>query len=262
MSEFNLNEYLKEISIEGNILKLPEEQLERKNYLEVKKKLELIGGKWKGGKTQGFIFEQDPTELLNKVVEGENINLKKQFQFFETPEKLADKLVYYADIKNHDTILEPSAGRGAIIKAIRRVSNVMPCCYELMELNRTMLMKTELHYSLLGEDFLNNHDTQKFTKIIANPPFSKNQDIEHIYKMWDRLSKGGRIVTMASKHWQTLSNKKETEFREWLENKDFEIINLDAGEFKESGTLVKSCIIIINKEMFAQAVNSKAGDRE
>jgi hypothetical protein len=30
-------------------------------------------------------------------------------QFFATPEKLADELVYLADLKQHDTILEPSA---------------------------------------------------------------------------------------------------------------------------------------------------------
>jgi len=97
MSDFNVNEYLKDVIIEGNLVKLPLGQLDRKEYMEVKKKLELIGGKWKGGNTQGFVFEQDPKELLDKVCEGENINLKKEFQFFETPEKIADKLVYYAD---------------------------------------------------------------------------------------------------------------------------------------------------------------------
>jgi len=209
----------------------------------------LIGGKWKGGKTQAFVFEQDPKELLDKVCEGDNINLKKEFQFFETPEKIADKLVYYADIQNHDTVLEPSAGRGAIIKAIRKVSHVMPNCYELMELNRIMLMKTELHYRLLGEDFLNNQDTSEFTKIVANPPFSKNQDIEHIYEMWNRLARGGRIVTVASTHWKNCDNRKEKKFREWLDENEAEIIGLESGEFKESGTIVKSCIIILNKKL-------------
>jgi hypothetical protein len=39
------------------VVKLPNQQLDRKEYLEVKKKLELIGGKWKGGKIQGFEFK-------------------------------------------------------------------------------------------------------------------------------------------------------------------------------------------------------------
>ncbi len=249
MNNFDVNEYLKGVEIEDNLVRLPSGQLDRKEYIEVKKKLELIGGKWKGGKTQAFVFEQDPKELLDKVCEGENVNLKKEFQFFETPEKIADQLVYYADVQNHDTVLEPSAGRGAIIKAIRKVSPVMPDCYELMDLNRTMLMKTELHYTLLGEDFLNNEDTSEYSKIIANPPFSKNQDIEHIYEMWNRLARGGRIVTIASTHWENCDNKKEKKFREFLEENEAEIIGPENGEFKESGTMIKSCIIILNKPL-------------
>ena len=256
MNNFDVNEYLKGVEIEDNLVRLPSGQLDRKEYIEVKKKLELIGGKWKGGKTQAFVFEQDPKELLDKVCEGENVNLKKEFQFFETPEKIADQLVYYADVQNHDTVLEPSAGRGAIIKAIRKVSPVMPDCYELMDLNRTMLMKTELHYTLLGEDFLNNEDTSEYSKIIANPPFSKNQDIEHIYEMWNRLARGGRIVTIASTHWENCDNKKEKKFREFLEENEAETIGLENGEFKESGTMIKSCIIILNKPLF-DAVEKK-----
>jgi phage anti-repressor protein len=36
----------------GNVIKLPSQQLDRKLYLEVAKALQLIGGKWKGGKMQ------------------------------------------------------------------------------------------------------------------------------------------------------------------------------------------------------------------
>ena len=56
-------EILKNSKVEGNIIKLPQGQLDRQQYLEVKKKLELIGGKWKGGKVMGFVFEEDPTDL-------------------------------------------------------------------------------------------------------------------------------------------------------------------------------------------------------
>jgi hypothetical protein len=59
----------------------------------------LIGGKWKGGKVFGFVFATDPTELLDQIANGEKRNLKKEFQFFATPEKLADELVYLADLE-------------------------------------------------------------------------------------------------------------------------------------------------------------------
>lgn len=38
---------LQNCTIEGNVVKLPSEQLDRKLYQEVAKALELIGGKWK-----------------------------------------------------------------------------------------------------------------------------------------------------------------------------------------------------------------------
>lgn len=243
---FKVCDYLRNAIIEGNIIKLPSGQLAREEYMQVKKKLEGIGGRWKGGKIYGFVFNTNPENLLKEIVNGNNINLKKDFQFFATPEKLANKLVYYADIQNHDTILEPSAGQGAIIKAINKVSVVSPFCYELMEQNRLILSESNLRYRLLGNDFL-KCESGEYSKIIANPPFTKNQDIEHIYKMYERLGCSGRLVTIASNHWKNCQNKKETEFREWLDKINADIIEIESGEFKESGTNISCCIIIINK---------------
>lgn len=41
-------------------------------------------------------------------------------------------------------------------------------------------------------------------------------------------------------------NKKETAFREFLNEKNAEIINIEAGRFKDSGTMVASCIVVMN----------------
>ena len=71
---------LQDCTVEGNVVKLPNIQLDRKDYQEVAKALELIGGKWKGGKIMGFVFVTDPTELLDQIANGEKRNLKKEFQ--------------------------------------------------------------------------------------------------------------------------------------------------------------------------------------
>jgi hypothetical protein len=137
-------EVLQNCKVEGMIVKLPDTQLERKLYQEVAKALELIGGKWKGGKVFGFVFTTDPTELLNQIANGEKRNLKKEFQFFGTPDDLADDLVFEAQIEPYHKILEPSAGQGAIVKAINRVfPDTKVSCYELMEVNQTILKKNK-----------------------------------------------------------------------------------------------------------------------
>ena len=58
---------LQNCTVEGTVIKLPNVQLDRKLYQEVAKALELIGGKWKGGKVFGFVFATDPTDLLFQI---------------------------------------------------------------------------------------------------------------------------------------------------------------------------------------------------
>lgn len=238
-------EILQKCRVDGNIVRLPEGQLDRKLYQEVAKALELIGGKWVGKKTMGFVFNEDPTDLLAQIANGDQRNLKKEFQFFETPDEVADWLVQYAYLNEEHPILEPSAGQGAIVKAInRQFPDKQVQCYELMPINVEFLKKIPT-VEVIGKDFLENE--QKFDRIIANPPFAKNQDIDHIYKMFESLNEGGRIVTVASKHWQLSGNKKETRFREWLEEIEAEVYDLDAGVFKKSGTMVGTTVLVIDK---------------
>ncbi len=238
---------LKNSTVNGNIVKLPNGTLDRKIYLEVKKRLELIGGKWKGGNVKGFLFNENPSELLEQIANGEKRNLKKEFQFFGTPSKLADLLVSYADINNSHKILEPSAGQGAIVKSIHKVCPTVPVDYcEIMGINQTFLDKIS-NVNMVGSDFLCTNLNGYYDRVIANPPFSKNQDIEHIYKMYDCLKLGGRLVSIASKHWQLSNNKTETKFREWLGLVKADIHEVKAGEFKESGTSIATVIIVINK---------------
>lgn len=247
----NKQEVLQQCTVDGVVVKLPDVQLDRKLYLEVKQALELIGGKWKSGKVSGFIFANDPTELLASIANGESRNIKKEFQFFPTPEDLADELVELALIQENHTVLEPSAGQGAIVKSIAKIfPEKRVACFELMETNRLILDQVPNAW-ILGEDFMDRNFgfplEGAIDRIIANPPFSKNQDIDHIQEMYKLLKSGGILVSMASTHWVKSQFKKETEFREWLTEVSAEIIEVEAGRFKESGTNVPTCIIRIEK---------------
>lgn len=239
-------EVLQSCTIEGNIIKLPNVQLDRKIYQDVAKSLQLIGGKWKGGKISGFVFEEDPSALLDQVANGEKRNLKKEFQFFATPDSLANKLIELAELGDYDLILEPSAGQGSIIKAINKACNAIPDCYELMELNVSILNKSNLKFNLIGSDFFDN-EGKLYSKIIANPPFTKNQDIDHLKEMYNCLGPEGRLVCITSESWINGNQKKQIEFREWLDSVDAEVIEIEKGSFKESGTMVGGKIVIINR---------------
>ena len=64
------------------------------------------------------------------------------------------------------------------------------------------------------------------------------------------MNEGGRIVTVCSKHYQNSNNKKEMQFREWLDSVHADVTEIPHGTFKESGTMISAVIIIIDKPYY------------
>ena len=245
-------EVLQQCTIEGLVIKLPSEQLDRKVYTDVKSALEKIGGKWTGGKVFGFVFKSDPTDLLADIAGGAKRNIKKEFQFFATPDALADQLVKLADLQPTNTVLEPSAGQGAIIDAVLRSEFAGWIDYiEKMPANKSVLetkyasINNVFKYEAPMDNFLIMSDL-KVRKIIANPPFSKDQDVDHVRHMYDCLYRFGRLVSLVFDNWDTASKKKLV-FIDWLREKRAVIIDVPSGTFKESGTSVPTKIVVIDK---------------
>jgi hypothetical protein len=245
--KWNVEDILKHCTLEGNVLKLPAVQFNKKSYAEAKKWIEEAGGFWQGGKVQGFTFPFNAERVFSILHEGKRCNLQQDYQFFETPAELADWLVMLAGgINEADTVLEPSAGRGALIKAIHRACpSVTVECYELMPENREFLYSLD-NVIILDEDFTKD-SVGSYTKIIANPPFSGNQDIEHVRIMYKLLEKGGTLAAITSSHWKIASEKKCVDFRNWLEEVHGEVFEIGAGEFKESGTSISTMAVVIRK---------------
>lgn len=57
-------EVINDCTLNSKHLRLPNATLDRNLYLQVKKEIERIGGKWSGGNTQAFEFLFDPTEAF------------------------------------------------------------------------------------------------------------------------------------------------------------------------------------------------------
>lgn len=245
--KWNVEDILKHCTLEDGVLKLPKVQFNKKSYAEAKKWIEEAGGSWQSGKIQGFTFPFNPERVFSILKEGKRCNLQQEYQFFETPAEVADWLVMLAGgIHENDTVLEPSAGRGALIKAIHRACpSVTVECYELMPENREFLYSLD-NVIILDEDFTKD-SVGSYTKIIANPPFSGNQDIEHVRIMYKLLEKGGTLAAITSSHWKIASEKKCVDFRNWLEEVHGEVFEIGAGEFKESGTSISTMAVVIRK---------------
>ena len=239
---------LKRCTFKDNVLYLPQVQLNKKSYATVKQWVEEAGGKWTGGKVQGFTFDFDATRVASVLMQGKRCNLQQDFQFFETPPELADWLVSLAgNILPGMSVLEPSAGRGAIIKAIHRVCpEVAVDYYELMPENRQFLSTMD-NVRPMGEDFYEEQSSVQYDRIIANPPFSGNQDICHVKRMYAWLKPGGTVAAITSTHWQMGQEKVCADFRKWLQEVGAHTYEIGEGKFKKSGTGVNTIAIVITR---------------
>ena len=239
----NLIESITKMTAIGNRLELPTDE-HFSNYPQVKKCLIDAGGKYK---KCGFEFPEEAQLIKERLIGGEAINDKKKFQFFATPSHLAKELIDIAGVTTQCRTLEPSAGQGAIASILKERGGEC-VTMELMEQNIKVLQR--LGFLVIEGDFLTktSKDIGTYDKIVANPPFTKNQDIDHIKHMYSLLRNGGRLVSLASKSWVFGNQKKQIAFREWLDDLNADIIDVPAGEFKESGTQIAPAIIVIDKE--------------
>ena len=233
-----ITDILKRSTVEGNILKLPEGQLERKVYMEVAKAIKNAGGAWKTPK-KGFVFDGDPMKKLGLALDsGIVINEKKKFQAFFTPEGLASRVASMADVKDR-RVLEPSAGNGRLADACSFEGAVAVDCIEINPKFCEELSKQ--NYPVIEDDFLTVTPSAKYDRVVMNPPFTKNQDVKHVAHALKFLKSGGILTAIMS------PNTSRKAFQELVKPFRHEITPVDAGEFKESGTSIATIILQIFK---------------
>ncbi|MCR4826221.1 MAG: methyltransferase [Bacteroidales bacterium] len=245
-AKWSVEQILQNCTFSDNMLFPPKVRLNKKSYSEAKKWIEEGGGKWNTQK-QGFTFDFDAGRVCGILMQGKRCNLAQEFQYFATPDTVADRVcAKFSSLSSDMTILEPSAGRGSLVRAIRRrCPDAMVDCYELMPENKEFLIKEE-GVVLKGDNFEECKDS--YQRIIANPPFNKNQDIKHVLRMYDLLEPGGEMSVVMSRHWQIAHEKTCTDFRTWLASVDAVVEDIDEGEFKESGTSIATALVYIKKQ--------------
>lgn len=241
---------LSQCTVDGNTLYLPAVRLDRKTYEAVNKCLANIGGKW-NRKAKGHVFDHDPSDDLDSMLlTGETVDMKKIYQFFPTPKEIAQQMCQMAELDETCSILEPSCGRGDLADEIFALG--FGSLYGV-EINPDMkrYLDDKPYDTEVGVDFLIFADAPEnqdvYTRIIMNPPFSKHQDVDHIFAAYKMLAPGGVLVSVVSPSpfWRT--DKKSVEFQKWVEETSAEVIDVPEGAFKESGTMIRTKIIKVRK---------------
>lgn len=167
--------------------------------------------------------------------------------YFPTPAPLAARMVELAEIEAHHVVLEPSAGSGAILDAIEAAQpEALAVCWEI---NPTLCNVLQAKgYDARPVDCLSHGGSAIYDRVLMNPPFENQQDIDHVIDAFSRLKPGGRLVAIMSPSPFFRSGKKAEAFRAWFEELGGTAEDLPAGTFKEAGTGVSSKLITIERE--------------
>lgn len=226
---------LDQAETEGNRLVLTG-QLDRKLYEQTNKVLEAAGGKW-NRKAKAHVFDGDAAEAIEQVLLAGEITTHQDFGYFPTPEPVVRRLMELADVELGSSVLEPSAGTGAIAQYLAEVATVD--CVELRQDYADKLLKTlggarVIHVG----DFLSLVPRPVYDRVVMNPPFSKQQDIKHVLHALKFLKPGGRLVSVMSAGVTFRQNRLAADFRQLIGDRGGTIEPNPEGAFKESGTLV------------------------
>jgi len=243
---------------------------DRKLYEKTAKVLKALGGKW-SRKYTATIFTEDvdaETAVREACESGIYVDSKQLFQFFETPTSVSDlmldELCFKPCVKY--TVLEPSAGHGALICAVASLCvtdgpDIELTAVELDSKKEGRLKEmvgsaSQVTKRLVIGDFMsmNPEGVERlglFDRIIMNPPFTRGQDMAHVRHAFKFLKQGGILVAILSPAFVYRSDNSSKLFRDWLELRQSadcaSWVPLPEGSFKSSGTNVRTVMLTMRK---------------
>lgn len=190
--------------------------------------------------------------------------------FVETPEDLAYDLAGWpfsdiAMLPPGATVLEPSAGRNAIVRQILEhnrhvhITAVEPNADRSAQDRPQPLDEwghpTEYRVDYVTatfEDYAAANPGRTFHAVVMNPPFTLLDQaaawIDHVRLAWDMLKPGGRLVAVVPGSFKYRNQAAYKEFRELVgAHGGCRALNADA--FKDSGTNVSTMVIWMVKPL-------------
>lgn len=194
------------------------------------------------------------------------VMLHKIEGFFPTPADLARDMVENLGPEDGDTVLEPGAGTGNLLDAVRTLASkwervagananlTIYACEHNYQLRAILELKG---YSLIGVDFLAwepSDEGQRPTKIVMNPPFEGDQPITHVRHAFDVLRPGGTMVALMPAGLTSKTTKVCREFATWLASRDHDSERIEGAFAKaERATGVAVDLVVIRKGYMVEA---------
>ncbi|MER9768930.1 DUF4942 domain-containing protein [Mesorhizobium sp. M0189] len=211
--------------------------------------------------------EEDPFDSVKHLP-------AKRYGFYPTPDKAIHhvfrdtSLLQRAD-RPRLTILEPSAGTGNLARRCMhtvaelddwsggraehaknyRFDNAVDCV-EIQPSLAADLEAEGIYRRVFSQDFLQLQPTTTglYDKVVMNPPFDRERDIDHIMHALKFLKDDGDLIAIMSAGTEFRETKKSVAFRALIEKMNGRFEDLPAGSFSESGTNVNTIILRVRKD--------------
>lgn len=219
-------------------------QLDRKLYTKVNKVLEACGGKW-DRRRKAHVFPEDPREVLDQVIlTGEYRREKQELGVFYTPEAIARKAVAACGNVAGQFWLEPQAGMGGLAKPLRAAGANVTCADILSKHTEELDAQGFQTWTC---DFLETDPTTvlDFDGVLMNPPFGKQADAEHFLHARKFVRPGGLVVAIMPASVTFRETGRYRTIRDAVKQNGGTIEPLPSGAFKESGTMVNTCLVVL-----------------
>lgn len=176
-----------------------------------------------------------------------NKNNREGVDYFPTPEPLGYKMVEWANIGEGDSVLEPSAGHGAIARYVPQSNELVA-----IEPSMSLFAKLRMKAGGLGRKFQNEtfeayHISNKHDTIVMNPPFGHAgaTAIAHIEKAFGHLEEGGRMVAIIPR------GAMDKKFDKWYDNEKTAAMRAEVDlpdiVFQQAGTSVRCRVVVVDK---------------
>lgn len=173
--------------------------------------------------------------------------------YFATPEPLGLKMVEWADIRGGESVLEPSAGHGAIARWFPE--NAKKRVIEASE-DLASRVAMVVDGDVVNGPFEAHNVVNKYDAIVMNPPFGNGGKtaIDHLAKAVNHLRDGGRVVALIP-----TGPAADKQFDNWFYGKDdkgnpdvvdvhlIRSIRLPAVTFERAGTTIATRVVILEK---------------
>ncbi|MEQ4717836.1 DUF3560 domain-containing protein [Nonomuraea sp. B19D2] len=188
----------------------------------------------------------DVAELAQPIAEAQT-GVPLDSEAFMSPPKVVERVMEAAELEPGMSVLEPSAGNGALARAAAAAGCEVHCVERYPKLSKGLLDVPGI-VGLTTGDFLEvplDQYPARFDRVLMNPPFSRGQDMQHVMHALRFVKPGGLLVAVMSNGVAWHKDNTATSFRELVEQRGGRIEPLPDGAFATSGTDARTVLVVI-----------------